>query len=271
MTDPASKSAAPRDAPAALILAAGRGSRLKDYTRDRPKCLLEIGDHTIIEHQIRALQIAGVTRIQVITGYRDDLVTSVCGDLATYAHNPAYASTNSFDSLGCATIEPPRHGLLVLNSDVLFHPALLSRLLEAPGENVLLADFRSTLAAEEMKIAVDPEGRITAISKAMNPAEAQAENLGVLRLGPAAAGRMLELSRSPRPTDSRIAWVPDGIHYLRHEFCFRAIPVAGFPWTEIDFVEDLMRARNEVYPLIREALWGEEVVPVAARTNEVED
>ena len=55
-------------APAALILAAGRGSRLNEYTHDRPKCLLGIGERTIIEHQIQALTLAGVTTIQIVTG-----------------------------------------------------------------------------------------------------------------------------------------------------------------------------------------------------------
>jgi L-glutamine-phosphate cytidylyltransferase len=256
MTDPAGGISGHRETPAALILAAGRGSRLMQHTRDLPKCLLRIGDHTIIEHQIRALFLAGIRTIQVITGYRDDLVAEVCGDRVTYAHNPDYNTTNSFDSFGCATIEPPDAGLLVLNSDVLFHPGLLLRLLADPVENVLLADFRSELAEEEMKISVDETYRITAISKSMDPAEAQAENLGVLRLGPAAAHRMLALSRTGKLREARIAWVPDGIHHLRNEFHFRAVSVNGFPWTEIDFPEDLVRAREQVYPLLHEALWG---------------
>src|SRR5690606_4022853 len=98
------------------------------------------------------------------------------------------------------------------------------------------------LAEEEMKIAVDEQGRITAISKSMNPGEAHAENLGVLRLGFEAAARMLQLARFGRLRDPAIAWVPDCIHFLRHEFVFRAVSVSGLPWTEIDFEEDLLRA-----------------------------
>jgi choline kinase len=242
--------------PAALILAAGRGSRLKEYTRDRPKCLLEVGERTIIEHQIQALKLAGISTIQVVTGYGADLVRAVCGDTVSYAHNEQFDSTNSFDSFGCTTLPPAPHGFLVLNSDVLFHPGLIHRLLTSPRENVLLADFEAGLAAEEMKIEVDGDSRIVAISKALDPAEAQAENLGVLRLGAPAAGAMLRLSRADTLSDARIAWLPDGIHHLRNEFPFYALSAEGFPWTEIDFVQDLMRARNEIYPLVHEALWG---------------
>lgn len=253
--------------PAALILAAGRGSRLKEYTRERPKCLLEIGERTIIEHQIRALRLAGVTSIQVVTGYGAEQVREVCGESVSYAHNEDFDSTNSFDSFGCATLKPGSGGLLVLNSDVLFHPSLIARLLESPRENALLADFEAGLAEEEMKIAVDDTGRITSISKRLEPEEADAENLGVLRLGPAVAARMLELSRGQGLAEAKIAWVPDGIHHLRTEFPFYAVSAEGFPWTEIDFAEDLMLARDEIYPLVHEALWGEVASAIPRRGN----
>lgn len=256
-----------RTAPAAIILAAGRGSRLKEYTRDRPKCLLEVGERSIIEHQIQALRLSGVTKIQVVTGYEAGLVHEVCGEEVIYAHNEHFDTTNSFDSLGCATLEPGPEGLLVLNSDVLFHPALVARLLDDARDNVLLADFNSRLAQEEMKIAVDETGRIRAISKALDPAEAQAENLGVLRLGAAVAHRMLELSRGRERAAGRISWVPDGIHYLRADFAFYAVSAEGLPWTEIDFAEDLMRARNDVYPLLHEALWPAEALPSGRQSS----
>lgn len=255
------------DLPAAVILAAGRGSRLKQHTRDRPKCLLEIGGRSIIEHQIRALRLAGVDSIQVITGYGAEQVRRICGSDVSYAHNEHFDTTNSFDSLGCATLNPGPLGFLILNSDVLFHPELLVRLLDDPRENVLLADYTSTLAQEEMKISVDASRRITAISKSIEPSKAQAENLGVLRIGGAAALRMLELSRNRELSPSRIAWLPDGIHFLREAFAFHALSVEALPWTEIDFEQDLLRARNEIYPLVREALWGSKPVAAAERSG----
>ncbi len=263
MTEAATSSGNDAGVPAALILAAGRGSRLKEYTRDRPKCLLEIGEHTIIEHQIQALKLAGISTIQVITGYGADLVRSVCGNAVTYAHNEHYDSTNSFDSFGCTSLSPGSHGFLVLNSDVLFPPALVRRLLASPRENALLADFEAELGVEEMKIAVDAHDRIVAISKSMNPNEAQAENLGVLRLGPTAAEAMLRLSREGELSGSRMAWLPDGIHHLREDLPFHAISAEGFRWTEIDFEEDLLRARDEIYPLIHDDLWDDSIAAVS--------
>lgn len=241
--------------PPAVILAAGRGNRLLPMTKDKPKCLLEVGGRTLLEHQIRALQLAGAESIQVVTGHGADFVHMTCNGAATYAHNAEYDTTNSFDSLGYTTLDASAGGLLILNSDVLFHPELLRRLIFDPRENVLLADYHSELGDEEMKISVDMNNRIRKISKSLDPAEAQAENLGVLRLGAAAASRLVELGRC-KTRDKRISWVPDGINHLCGEYEFYALPVGDLPWTEVDFFEDLERAEKEIFPLVAEALWG---------------
>ena len=54
----------------AILLAAGLGSRLLPLTADRPKCLIEVGGRTILEHQVEALRMAGVGAITIVGGYR---------------------------------------------------------------------------------------------------------------------------------------------------------------------------------------------------------
>lgn len=242
--------------PPAVILAAGRGNRLLPMTQDKPKCLLEVGGRTLLEHQLRALELAGARTVQIVTGHGAPLVRATCNGLASYAHNAEFDSTNSFDSLGCTTLDPAAGGLLILNSDVLFHPDLLRRLIEDPRENVLLADYESELGEEEMKIVADGDGRVRRISKAIDPSTAQAENLGVLRLGPQAAERLLALGRR-RDRSRAISWVPDGIDYLREDFEFHALPSGGVPWIEIDYFHDLERAEKTTFPAIRFALWND--------------
>lgn len=242
--------------PPAIILAAGRGNRLLPLTADRPKCLVEVGGKTLLEHQARAIRMSGVRVIQVVTGHGADRVHAHCNGSTLYAHNPDFDITNSLDSLGYITLEPGAEGILILNSDVLFHPQLLANLLNDPRENVLLADFRTGFGEEEMKIIVDESSRIQAISKSLDPATVQAENLGVLKLGRAAACDLLALARAREGRDKAIKWAPDGINFLRDRHEFYALPIGELPWTEIDFPEDLARAENLVYPLIEPALWG---------------
>ena len=112
----------------AVILAAGRGGRLEGVIGPRPKCLARVGDRTLLERQIDALQKAGLGPITVVAGYGIEQVQRTCPRTVEIVQNTRYASTNSLYSLWLA-----RHllldGFVVLNCDVLFHPQLLDDLL----------------------------------------------------------------------------------------------------------------------------------------------
>ena len=245
-------------APPAMIMAAGRGNRLLPLTHDRPKCLVEVGGETLLAYQVRALRAAGVERIEIVTGHGAALVERACEPILaadpalqiTFTMNELYETTSSLYSFGCLASKPDPAGFLVLNSDVLFHPNLLRRLIDDPREQVLLSDFGGKLGEEEMKITIDTDYRITAISKTLDPTLAQAENLGVLKVGRYAALRMLELARDPRAHDEGLCWIPDAINALRDEIEFHALSTAGLPWIEIDYHHDLKRAREKVWPTL---------------------
>ena len=52
-----------------IVLAAGRGSRMDNLTRDKPKCMVELAGKTLLEWQINAMMVSGVENILVVTGY----------------------------------------------------------------------------------------------------------------------------------------------------------------------------------------------------------
>ena len=86
----------------AVILAAGRGGRLRDVTGNRPKCLARIGERTLIDRQIRALRRCGIDTITVVAGFRAADVRRSCGAGIDFVVNARYASTNSLYSLWLA-------------------------------------------------------------------------------------------------------------------------------------------------------------------------
>lgn len=91
----------------ACILAAGTGSRLKKYTLDRTKCMVEVCGDRLIDHTIRSLIAGGVETIFIVVGYcGNDLirhVTDIFPDLdVRFVQNSVYASTNNIYSLKLA-------------------------------------------------------------------------------------------------------------------------------------------------------------------------
>lgn len=233
-----------------IILAAGQGRRLSPHTDNRPKCLLPLGDSTFLQFQIDLLRHAGIESIAVVTGFCAEQVRETCRDSVVYYHNAEFNSTNSLYSLMQAE-EFAQDGCLVMNSDVVFHPDLLTSLLTSPRPNALLADFDSVLGEEEMKVVCDEEKRVLGISKDIAPWKANGENLGLIRMGAEAARAVLSESRIAASTGQRNLWVPQGVARVLDRIPFHAIPIDGRPWIEVDYLHDLERASREVYPKCR--------------------
>jgi L-glutamine-phosphate cytidylyltransferase len=235
-----------------IILAAGKGSRLNGIAGDAPKCLVKIGNETLIERQIRTLRRAGITDIVVVTGCQAERVRRVCGHEITYVENARFAQTNSMYSLWLA--RPLLfEGFVVLNCDVLFHPTLLSDLLTSRHDDALLLAYRSADAPpfgdEEMKVKVR-QGRVDDISKAMAPDDADGENVGIVKFGPDGAAALVTIMDGLVAAGSLREWAPRAFREFARTRPLYAIGTRGFPWTEIDFPEDYRRAVDEILPAI---------------------
>lgn len=232
----------------ALILAAGRGSRLGKITDATPKCLLQIGRRPIVAHQLEALAEAGVAPVAMVVGYCADEVRAVVGIRAEYIDNPKWNSTNSLYSFLLAR-EWIKGPLVILNSDVMFHPEILHRLLTASGDAVAF-DSSSGHAPEHMKVRV-VDGQLIDMSKDMPAGLATGENLGILYFTHESVQLLLDKAQTILATGGEQAWMGAAVRELARERRITAVDVAGLPWAEIDSAQDLETARREVWPAIR--------------------
>ncbi len=244
-----------------IILAAGRGSRLNGTAGDKPKCLVRAGEQTLVERQISALRRAGIDDITVVVGCQADRVRQSCGSGVGYVENFRFAETNSLYSLW--TARPLlSEGFVVLNCDVLFHPALLEELLATQDDAALLIDYRGEGQApygdEEMKVKVR-DGVVVDISKTMDPAEADGENLGIVKFGPAGAPALVDILDRIVAGGGLRDWAPKAFQEFAQQRPLHAIATNGYPWIEIDFPEDFQRAVRDVLPAIEGAARAEDV------------
>lgn len=235
----------------AVILAAGRGGRLQGVIGDRPKCLARVGDRTLLERQIEALQAAGVSRITVVGGYRIEMIRRICPRSVEFVHNARYASTNSLYSLWLAR-DVLVDGFLVLNCDVLFHPQMLDDLLTARCDDALLVAARRDgppYGDEEMKVRIR-NGLVSAIAKTLAAEDSDAENVGIARFSAAGALALTQQMNRIVATGQVRDWLPRAFADFAATRPLHAVDSRGFPWIEIDFPDDYWRACSDVLPAI---------------------
>lgn len=229
----------------AVILAAGRGTRLGEGL---PKCLIQLGDRALIHHQLDVLHGAGIEDVCVVVGYGAERVRAAVGDGCHYIENPRFAETNSLYSLWL-TREWVRGPFLQVNCDLVAHPRVYHRLLATSG-NALAYDSDSGDAAEHMKVAVR-RGLLRDISKQLDPARSCGENLGLLKYDGDAVRMLFQEAGALIAAGGENSWSPAALARMARRVPVRCIDMAGLPWAEIDFVEDILYARCEVLPELR--------------------
>jgi len=234
----------------AIILNAGKGGRLGNLTDDRPKCLVEVGGRPILDFQLDALRLAGVLELVIVVGYRHEMIRDYLKRypefLVTWLENPDYAETNTAYSLWLARHEMT-DAFLYLNGDVLFHPELVRRLVAAPSVNPLAIE-RKQCGDEEVKVLLNGT-RITAIGKDIPPDKAYGEFIGVARfsgeIGPLFGATLEEVILRDKLLKN---YFETALDRMLAKSSFTALDISDLPCIEIDFPEDLERARTVVLP-----------------------
>ena len=132
-----------------------------------------------------ALVAHDITEWVVVTGYRGEMIRSFLDKhypqcTIHYIDNALYETTNNIYSLWLARDHARGQDVVLLDSDILFDPQMITRVLEIPGS--ALSVNRHELGDEEMKVVVDSEGRITEISKTCRPEDAMGESVGIEKM-----------------------------------------------------------------------------------------
>lgn len=235
----------------ALILAAGRGSRLQ---QDVPKCLVEVGGRSLLHHQLDAVEQAGVDGVTLVLGHEHERVERAAEGRVEVVLNERFAETNSLYSFWLAR-RAVDGDILVLNSDVLFVPELLRDLLEVEG-SALAIDSSSGDEDEHMKVRTR-HGGLLRMSKDLPPMYSHGENLGLVHLSPVAARAAFTAAGSLVERGREDDWVGAAFSEVARRHWISCVDVAGQPWVEIDFPADLDFAREHTWPEIAALMWDQ--------------
>ena len=174
-----------------VILAAGMAKRLRPLTDTKPKCLLKVGERTLLERTVDAMRQAGIREFLVVTGYRGEMIRDFLGEYCsrsslssqpsfTFLDNTDYEHNNNIYSLWMACQKVRGCDFLLMDSDILCDPAAVVRI--AQEQTSALAVNRHELGEEEMKVVVDDNDRITEISKTCRVEDAIGESVGIEKM-----------------------------------------------------------------------------------------
>ena len=235
-----------------LVLAAGAGRRLRPYTDTLPKALVPVdGDTTIMDISLRNLSAAGLTDVTIVVGYRasaveerKDAFEQRYGVTITLVHNDRAEEWNNAYSLWLAR-DHFSAGALLVNGDTVHPVSVEKTLLAERGPGILLAiDDVKKLADEEMKTVFDAGGRLTRITKLMEPAEAHGEYIGATVIEPEAAAGLADALKATWERDPNLYYEDGYQEYANRGGEVRGASIGDIPWVEVDNHADLARARE---------------------------
>lgn len=231
----------------AIILAAGRGSRMKSLTDERPKCLVELRGRTLLHWQLQALRNAGIQEIAIVTGYKRELLADQ--GLIEF-HNPRWAQTNMVSSLACAGDWVENSACIVSYSDIFYSPVAVQSLIASEATLAVTYDPNwlalwtqrfgdPLLDAETFRLSAS--GTLAEIgNKPKSTNDVQGQYMGLLRFTPEGWAEVVRL-RSGQTPEQR-----DKVHMtntLQQVIEAGRVPIQALAytgaWGEVDSGEDL--------------------------------
>ena len=233
----------------AIILAAGRGTRLAGAGLTVPKGLIEIGGEALVSRSLRQLAARGITDVLLVTGHQSELYDAFAArrDGVRCIHNRNFDVMGSLESLRCAlkVATPP---FLLLDSDIIYESRGLDALLEQPAANgALVSDL--TGSGDEYYVWVDNASRIRHFSKSLadQAGPPAGEHVGILKIGEALSSALLA-NAPARLLDKPMDAYESLLVELLPEHPVQNAYVPDLLWSEIDNTAMLQTARNVTWP-----------------------
>lgn len=234
----------------AIIYAAGRGVRLGAQT---PKVLLDVGGRTLLEWHQRRLRECGVTELAIVTGHQREQIAAALPSNVKEIVNERFTEGSVLSFLASIPeLEGSREPLLLMDADVLYPAEILRRLVRSNHPTALLLDGNYSTDDDDPVLVPVRGGRPFDFRKQWSgDAELVGESIGFFKIAPGDLPLLIEETRRRSVGGDVRDSYDDVLRAMVLAGRFGYEDVSDLPWTEIDFPEDLIRAREEVLPAIK--------------------
>lgn len=227
-----------------IILSAGIGSRLSPLTKSVPKSMLLIDSNTtVLERTIKVINKNVDAEIIVVTGYCKEQIEKCVSNFnnCKTINNPFYRVTNSIASLWFARNEMD-DDIIFINADVVVEEDLFKHMLEIKEESFVLYD--SSIGMEADYKVAEKNGDVVVMSKELN--KFSGEYVGITKLSKADSVKLRNKVENMVDNELFNEWYETALvdMIFTEDFKLKAIDVSKYNWTEIDNVNDLIKAKK---------------------------
>lgn len=227
----------------AIIMAAGRGSRLEHLTDNKPKAFLEVKGFKLIEYNIALLHSVGVNNIIIVTGYMNEFFEELVEDIPGIQciYNPFYEHMNVLGSFFMGQEYLKNEDVIYMHADTLCSPEILNSMIKCDGDIILPVEFK-TCDDEAMKVRTE-SGFVVEISKQINPDIAEGEFIGICKIKKEIIPKVKSAVKKLLKEKKFMEYFESCIQVLADEkkCSLVAVPTGDRFWGEVDFLEDYER------------------------------
>jgi L-glutamine-phosphate cytidylyltransferase len=242
----------------AVILAAGRGTRIRSVHGERPKCLIEVDNTTILDHQLDALAMAGINDIAIVVGYEKEQIIAHVNAMKLitqnvhFIENPVFASTNNIYSLWLALDWLRGDSFIVFNADTIFDPEILHLALRPCAPISLSVD---PLWRDETTKVIIVDDHVIRVSKKISREEFSGTSIGITVFCKAVQDRFFHKMHDLIAASHVNELFTVAVEELANEgVTVGFTSTDGLPWAEIDDPVDLTFAQQNVFPQLATAV-----------------
>ena len=239
----------------AIILAAGMGRRLGDYTKDNTKCMVPVNGVRLIDRLLGQLAKQQLNRVIVVVGYKGkelrEYIASQYGQKLTancqlqFAENPIYDKTNNIYSLALVKDKLQEDDTLLIESDLIFSDRIIPMIVDNPYPNLALVAKYETWMDGTMVRLDDDQNIVNFISKDAfdyNEVDSYYKTVNIYKLS-----KIFSQQKYVPFLDAYTKAVGNNEYYenvlriisLLNNHDMKALPIGNEKWYEIDDKQDL--------------------------------
>ena len=227
----------------AIIMAAGRGSRLGKLTENNPKSFIEINREKLIDINVKILKKHGVNEIIIVTGYMNEMFEKHFHgiDGIRLIYNPFYEKMNVLGSFYMGQ-EALSDNFVYLHADTICDISIFERVLSLDADVVLPVDFKEC-DDEAMKVKIT-NGKLVSITKEMPKETSDGEFIGIAKFSKNVLGGLKKEVKEILKEKKYMSYFESALQRIieKNEYDIKIVPTNGEYWCEIDFEEDLEKA-----------------------------